>query len=104
MPHSKHPVQLIAAAYAVIVLLAAFWALVVDVTLLNSGREHLLPDIILASITMPLSLAIGSLYAAWPEVFGSEFVQVASATTCGLVQAWALYTVGAFFARSKHAA
>jgi len=94
----------IAVLYAVIVLLAAVWALTVDAHFLNPGREHLLPDVLLAFIAMPASLSIGPLYDHWPTVFGNEFAQVAWAAACGFTQALLLFMAGRLWARRRSAA
>jgi hypothetical protein len=104
MPHTGNPLRPIAVIYGVVVLLAAMWALVVDVRLLHSEREHLLPAVLLAFIAMPASLTIGPLYEYWPMIFGNEFVQVAWATVCGLAQAVAVFMTGRLWARGSRAA
>ena len=86
------------------VFLAAVWALLVDIRLLNSEREHLLPNVLLALISMPLSQTTGPLYERWPSFFGNEFAQVVWVTVCGLCQALALYAFGRFVARGRHEA
>lgn len=76
MPHRSNPLRPVAVSYGLIVLLAAVWALVVDVRLLHSEREHLLPDVLFAFMAMRASLTIGPLCDIWPSVFANEFVQV----------------------------
>jgi len=82
-----------ATAYLIAVLLAASWALYVDATLLHSQREHLLPDILLAMVTLPSSYFLGFLFENWPEFFSLPFAQVGYMTLCGLVQAWLLFVL-----------
>ena len=86
--------QRIAIGYLAIVLLAAAWAVAIDATLLHSQREHLLPDILLAFVTLPSSLSISSVYSAWPAFFSLPFTQVAWATLCGVFQSAVLFVLG----------
>ena len=104
MPHKNSPLRSVAAVYGVVVLLAATWAVIVDVRLLYSQREHLLPDVVLALINFPTSLTVGPLYMCWPEVFGNEFVQVAWAAACGLAQAALLFKIGGSRTKGSNAA
>lgn len=79
-----------ATVYLIVVLLAAGWALYVDATLLHSQREHLLPDIVLAVITLPSSYSLSFLFEIWPDFFSLPFAQVGYMILCGLAQAWLL--------------
>jgi hypothetical protein len=81
----------IALTYAAIVGLTAMWACYVDMTLLHSPREHLLPDITLAYLSLPASLSLGPMYDLWPALFSKPFTQLAWITLCGVVQAAALF-------------
>jgi hypothetical protein len=54
--------QRFATAYLIVVLLAAGWALYMDATRSHSQREHLLPDIVLAVVTLPSSYSLGLLF------------------------------------------
>jgi hypothetical protein len=85
----KKPV--FATAYLIVVLLAASWALYVDATLLDSQREHLLPDIVLAVVTLPSSYCLGFVFDIWPAFFSLPFTQVGYLILCGLAQAWLLF-------------
>ena len=87
----------VAVCYSMIVAIAAAWAFVVDVQMLHSGREHLLPDITLALVTLPASRSTGWLFATWPDLFSQPLVQPGWMTLCGAVQALALFLV------SRHA-
>lgn len=82
----KKPV--LAITYVVVVLLAAAWALYVDATLLHSHREHLLPDTVLAVVTLPLSCSLDLLFKNWPDIFSLPFAQIGYLILCGLAQAW----------------
>jgi len=88
----------------VIVLLAAVWVLIVDIRPLHSEREHLLPGVLLAFITMPASLTTAPLYEYFPKIFGNGFVQVAWLTVCGLVQAILVFMTGRILGRENRAA
>jgi hypothetical protein len=87
----KRPV--LATAYLIVVLVAASWALYVDATLLYSQREHLLPDIVLAAVTMPSSYSLGLLFGKWPDLFSLPFAQVGFMSLCGLAQVWLLFVL-----------
>jgi hypothetical protein len=87
----KTPV--LATAYLIVVLLTASWALYVDTTLLNSQREHLLPDVVLAVVTLPSSYFLGVLFSMWPDLFSLPFSQVGAMILCGLAQAWLLFVL-----------
>jgi hypothetical protein len=104
MPHRSNPLRSIALVYGVLVLLAAAWAVVVDMQMLHSQREHLLPDAVLVLIAMPASLTLGPLYERWPAAFGNEFAQVSWATVCGLAQAGVVAALGSISARGSNAA
>jgi hypothetical protein len=99
------PLRLIAMAYGGVVLFAAVWAVFVDIRMLHSEREHLLPDVVLALITMPLSeTTLSPLYRSWPGVFGNELVQVGWSAACGLFQAAVLFLVDLILTRTWHGA
>ena len=73
----------LARAYAAVVLLAAAWAWYLDIKLLHSEREHLLPDILLWVVALPTSatlLLVGDLLM-------KPFAQLAWLTLCGALQA-----------------
>ena len=93
-----------AVAYGALVAFAAIWAIYVDLTMYGSAREHLLPDVLLMVMALPLSLSGGLMYQNWPVTFGNEFVQVGWMSTCGLLQATTLYVVGLLRGRSNRAA
>jgi hypothetical protein len=81
----------VATAYTVIVGLAVAWAWYVDVSLMHSPREHLLPDIALSMVSFPASLSVGFMYDAWPATFSRPFAQLAWLTLCGVGQAVVLF-------------
>lgn len=85
--HAAQMLTLFAKTYLVIVVLAAGWALYTDVTLLNSQREHLAPDILLLIVTLPSSSSLTYLYDALPHFFSGPIVQVGWLTLCGIGQA-----------------
>ena len=86
--------QRIAIGYLAIVLLTAAWAIAIDAAFLHSVREHLLPDISLAVVTLPSSLSMSFLHSAWPAFFSLPFTQVAWATLCGIFQTAVLFVLG----------
>jgi hypothetical protein len=69
--------------YAVVVGLAALWAWYADVTLLHSGREHILPDILLAIVSLPTSNTLDFFYERSPAFFAAPLAQLTSLTACG---------------------
>lgn len=83
--------RLIAWFYALVVLLAAGYAWYVDIRLLNSGYEHMLPDFLLMFVTLPASLSLGPLYESFPTFFDRSFAQLTWVTLCGVGQASALF-------------
>jgi hypothetical protein len=83
----KYAGRILAGLYAAIVLLAALYALITEISLRHSEVEHLLPSIVLAFVTLPLSLLGELLYSVAPSFFDSPFVQIALFTLCGAVQA-----------------
>ena len=80
-----------AKAYTVLVSILALWAWYTDVQLLHSPREHLLPDILLAFVSLPTSLSIDLLYQQWPDFFAKPFMQLAWLTICAATQACLLF-------------
>nr|AAL24533.1 orf102EGC133 [uncultured bacterium] len=83
----------LALLYAVVVGLAAIWAWYVDVTLLHAMREHMLPGLLLAFLSLPTSYTLGPLYEHFPTFFSAPFVQLTWLTVCGAFQAVVLYSL-----------
>jgi len=83
--------RLLAWLYAAIVFMTAGSAWYFDIRFLNSGREHLLPDILLMFVTFPSSLSLGALYENFPTFFSEPFTQLTWLTLCGAGQASALF-------------
>ena len=90
--------------YAVVVALAAFWAWCTNVTLLHSVREHMLPGIVLAAVSLPTSYTLGPLYKLSPTFFSAPFVQLTWLTVCGAFQAVVFYFLSARKTSSRRAA
>ena len=80
------PFKFLAICYSAIVCAIALWAWYVDVTLLDSQREHLLPDILLMFCGLPSSLLLDSVFQQWPETFVNGLAQTAFLTVCALAQ------------------
>ena len=91
--------RLLAIFYTVVVSLAAAWAWVTDATMLHSGREHLLPDIVLALVSSPLSLTLGALYPLEPSLFDLPFVELSFLTLSAALQAALLWWLSRKFSR-----
>jgi hypothetical protein len=94
-------IRKLAITYAASIFLAAVLAWSMDVGLMHSTREHLLPDIVLSVLSAPASLSMGFMYESWPAAFSGPFVQLAWLTLCGMVQATVVYLV-AGLAPAKH--
>lgn len=63
------PFRVVSFCYGSLIVAIAIWAWYIDVRLLHSEREHLLPDILLAIAGMPSSLTADWVYEAWPKSF-----------------------------------
>jgi hypothetical protein len=87
----KYTGRMLAGLYAVIVLLAALYALTTEIYLRHQHGEHLLPSFVLAFVTLPLSLTGEPLYSVAPSLFDAPSVQIAFLTLCGAVQASILW-------------
>jgi len=96
--------RILALLYAVVVGLAALWAWYTDVTLLHAVREHMLPDLLLAFVSLPTSYTTESLYEQFPTFFSAPFVQLTWLTVCGAFQAAMLYLLSVRVPRSRRAA
>lgn len=96
----KNPFRLVALFYTAAIVLVAIWALYVDVTMLHSGREHLLPDVTLVVLASPSSRSLGPLYDAWPQWFSAPFVQLGWTAVCGALQAAILWVLAGIVARN----
>jgi hypothetical protein len=83
--------KFVAWCYASAVVLLGSWAWVVDVALRNSAREHLLPDTLLAMVTMPLSLTLEFFASLAPRAFASHFVGLALLSLLGAAQVLLLF-------------
>lgn len=91
----------LAIVYSIVVGLAATWAIYVDARLLHSGREHLLPDIVLALVTLPSSLSIGPMYETWPTFFSKPFAQIGWTILCGAGQVAVLFVAAGLRRRRR---
>ena len=87
----KNITRTLALLYAVAVGLAAAWAFYVEVTSLHHVREHVLPSLLLAFVSLPTSFTTRPLYEQFPTAFASPFVQLTWLTCCGAFQAAVLY-------------
>jgi hypothetical protein len=87
--------RFLAWAYSVVVTLAAIFAWVVDISMQNDPREHLLPDFVLLFVTFPLSLSEEFLYPLAPAFFALPFLQLSFATLCGAAQTALLWWIAA---------
>ena len=72
--------------YTAVASLAATWAWATDIAMLNSSREHMLPDIIFLMVASPLALTLDPLYRLMPSFFDLPFTQLAYMTICAAVQ------------------
>ncbi len=90
------PLRLLASLYSALLLGVTAWALLTDVALLHSPREHLLPDMAVALVTFPASLSLGWAYETWPPLFSRPFAPLAWLVGCGLLQASFLFLMSTF--------
>lgn len=88
--------------YAALVGLVACWAWWVDIKLLHSVREHLLPDILLALLTLPSSLTADWVYQRWPASFTGLW-QTAYLTGCAFFQSAVLYMLSRWWGKHDDA-
>jgi hypothetical protein len=100
----KNITRTLALLYAIAVGLAAAWAFYVEVTLLHHVREHMLPSLLLAFVSLPTSLTVRPLYEQFPTAFASPFVQLTWLTSCGAFQAAVLYYFSGRRAKTQRAA
>lgn len=91
-------VRLLATAYAVLVAVVAGWAWYTDLTLWNSPREHLLPDVMLFVVTAPTSCLLD--YIPLSTITAHPLASLGWLTASGVLQVLALYLI-AWLAR-KH--
>lgn len=95
--------RVIACVYAVIVFLVAALAWAVDIRLLHSTREHMLPDFLLILVSSPASFSLEPLYECFPTFFDMPFAQLTWITLCGIGQVCVLFFVERLFsAKQKH--
>jgi len=92
----------LAVMYLVAICLATAWAWYTDIQLFYSNREHLLPDIVLAFLSLPSSKLFEFIIDLWPNFFERPFMQLASVTFCGMVQAALLFIISGFFQKHRH--
>jgi hypothetical protein len=100
----KNFARILALLYAAVVGLAALWAWYTDVTLLHSGREHMLPDILLAIVSLPTSNTLDFFYERSPAFFAAPSAQLTWLTACGAFQAVLLYLAVVFIPKVRGAA
>ena|ERR1700732_998033 len=93
--------KLLVRIYAATVLFVATWAWVVEITLHQSNKEHMLPATLLMIITMPLSLAIGPLIMSIPFLADGPFAPLVILTFAGILQAGALITAQYYVSHNK---
>lgn len=79
--------------YTALVLAISAWAWWIDVSLMASSKEHLLPDMLLAFTGIPLSLTLNAFYTNFEGLFSRPFVQLAFLTAAAISQALILHLV-----------
>ena len=80
-------------AYAIVVVATLAFAWYADISLRNSGREHLLGDMLLALVSMPLSLSLGFFYDHWTALANRPLAQLTWLSGCAAIQVVALHAV-----------
>ena len=102
MPRNRRVLRMVALCYGALVAVTALWAWYIDIKLLHSEREHLLPDILLAFVSMPSSLAASWIYQNWPGSFVG-LAQTAYLSVCALLQAGILFYLSLWWGRHDEA-
>ena len=92
--------KLVAWVYAIVISVLALWAWYIDIKLFHSSAEHLLPDIMLAIASQPMSLTLGPMCIHWSNLFNKPFVQLIWLTLCGVTQAIILFMLPRFISKS----
>jgi hypothetical protein len=95
--------RILALLYAALVGLAVSWAWYTDVRLLHAVREHMLPDMVLLMVSLPLSNTLTPLYEHLPAFFLAPFVQLTWLSVCGAFQAGVLYLISALLPKARGA-
>jgi hypothetical protein len=83
--------RILTGLYALVVLVALLHAVTTEIRLQHQEIDHLLPSLVLAFVTLPLSLAIEPLYSMAPSWVDGPFVQLALLALCGALQASTLW-------------
>ena len=96
------PIQIVSLSYGVLVVLLSIWAGFIDIKFLNSGREHLLPDVLLGLAGMPASMTIVWVYERWPRSFIGLW-QTAYLSGCALAQVGLLFMLSAWLSKRNKA-
>lgn len=79
-PFSMRVVRLLVLGYGLVVCLASMWAWWIDVTMLNSGQEHWLPNVILVYVGAPTSLLLDAVMpVSAPVLVGLAFLTICAA-------------------------
>jgi hypothetical protein len=73
--------RLLVLVYGLVFLVASIWAWWVDVTMLHSEQEHLLPNLLLFFVGAPLSLLLDKVMPSVPSLVGLVLL-----TICGAAQ------------------
>lgn len=102
MPRSRSVLNLLAFAYALLVGLMALWAWWVNIRLLYSEHEHLLPALLLFLGSMPSSLTLELVYQRWPNFFNGLW-QLAYLTSCAVFQSSVLFFISKWWERRSDA-
>jgi hypothetical protein len=76
----------------------AAWTWVVDIALRNSYREHLLPDVVFALLSLPASTGL-EICGSSNAYCGGQFGQLLLLTFCAAAQAGALLLVTRWWGR-----
>ena len=87
--------RILAIVYTTIAVAALLYAWSVDIWMLHSPVEHMLPDLLLYLVTLPLSLVCGPLYRITPGLFDASLSQVSLLTLCAAVQSAFLWLLSA---------
>jgi hypothetical protein len=93
--------RILALLYAALVGLAVLWAWYTDVRQVHTVREHMLPDMLLSMVSLPLSNTLTPLYEHSPTFFSAPLVQLTWLSVCGAFQAGVLYLISALVPKTR---
>lgn len=80
--------RIVVIAYIALAVVLAVWAWYLNVTL--PQQEHLLPNVLLSSLTLPSSLTMVAVYTRWPDLLNGS-AQLGYLAFCAVFQGCLLF-------------